>query len=120
MNRKQLEQYLSVLTKFRNVCAHGERLFSYQTRNDIPDTTLHKKLKLPMVGTQYCYGKRDLFAVVIALCYLLPNHDFKQFKTSLANVIRRYLCTSGAMAEANLFQYMGFPQNWARITAYQK
>ena len=120
VNRKQLEQYLSVLTKFRNVCAHGERLFSYQTRNDIPDTALHKKLKLPMVGTQYCCGKRDLFAVVIALRYLLPDHDFKQFKTSLANVIRRYLRASGAMAEANLFQYMGFPQNWARITAYQK
>lgn len=46
VNEKQLEQYLKVITKFRNVCAHNERLFSYQTRNDIPDTALHKKLSI--------------------------------------------------------------------------
>ena len=52
VNQKQLGKYLSVMTKFRNVCAHGERLFSYQTRNDIPDTPLHQKMKLAKIGTQ--------------------------------------------------------------------
>jgi len=37
LNIHQTEQILSVLTKFRNVCAHGERLYSYVTRDDIPD-----------------------------------------------------------------------------------
>lgn len=120
VNRKQLEQYLSVITKFRNVCAHGERLFSYQTRNDIPDTDLHLKMGIPKNGTQYTLGKRDLFAVVIAFRYLLPNEDFKRFKASLTSVIQHYLKSSGAMTDASLYQYMGFPSNWSKITAYKK
>lgn len=120
VNQKQLEQYLSVMTKFRNVCAHGERLYSYQTRNDIPDTTLHQKLGIPKNGTQYSMGKHDLFAMVIAFRYLLPRDDFIRFKTTLTSVIRRYLRTSGAMDEATLYAYMGFPANWSKITAYKK
>lgn len=120
VNQKQLEQYLSVITKFRNVCAHGERLFLYQTRNDIPDTDLHLKLGIPKCGTQYSLGKHDLFAVVIAFRYLLSNEDFKQFKANLSNIIRKYLKTPGAMPAANLYRYMGFPANWNKITAYKK
>ena len=37
VNRKQMEQFLSILTKFRNVCAHGERLFTYRTVDAIAD-----------------------------------------------------------------------------------
>ena len=120
VNRKQLEQYLSVITKFRNVCAHGEALFSYQTRYDIPDTDLHLKMGIPKNGTQYTLGKRDLFAVVIAFRYLLPNEDFKRFKASLTSVIQHYLKSSGAMIDVTLYQYMGFPSNWSKITAYKK
>lgn len=120
VNQLQLEQYLSVITKFRNVCAHGERLFSYQTRNDIPDTILHFKLGIPKNGTQYSLGKRDLFAVVIAFRYLLPNEEFKRFKSSLTGTIQRYLRSSGAMSETMLYKYMGFPSNWRKITAYRK
>ena len=120
VNEKQLRQYLSVITKFRNVCAHNERLFSYQTQDDIPNTALHQKLGLPKNGTQYSCGKRDLFAMVISFRYLLPTQEFKTFKASLAQTIRQYLDASPAMAEATLYQYMGFPQNWKKITSYKK
>lgn len=120
VNQKQLEQYLSVITKFRNVCAHGERLFSYQTRNDIPDTALHTKLGIPRNGSQYTQGKRDLFAVVITFRYLLSNDDFKRFKASLTSVIQHYLKCPGAMTDVDLYSYMGFPSNWGNITAYKK
>ena len=39
-------KYLKVLTLYRNVCAHNERLFSYHTYIDIPDTLLHEKLSI--------------------------------------------------------------------------
>ncbi len=120
VNQKQLEQYLSVITKFRNVCAHGERLFTYQTRNDIPDTLLHQKLNIPKNGTQYSFGKHDLFAVVIGFRYLLTNDDFKRFKASLTSIIQHYLKSSGAMSENDLYQYMGFPTNWSKITSLKK
>lgn len=119
VNEKQLEQYLSVITKFRNVCAHNERLYSYQTRNDIPNTAIHAKLGIPKVGTQYTCGKRDLFAVVIAFRYLLPDCDFKKFKASLSRILKHYLDT-GAMSEADLYRYMGFPSSWKKISTYRK
>lgn len=112
VNQKQLEQYLSVITKYRNVCAHGERLFSYQTRNDIPDTALHAKLGIPKNGSQYIMGKHDLFAVVITFRYLLPSEDFTRFKASLTSVIQHYLRSPGAMSDIDLYRYMGFPSNW--------
>lgn len=64
INQRQMKQFLSVLTKFRNVCAHGERLFTYRTIDNISDLPLHRKMSIPMSGIQYQYGKNDLFAVV--------------------------------------------------------
>ena len=119
VNERQLEQYLSVIAKFRNVCAHNERLYSYQTRNDIPDTAIHQKLGIPKNGTQYRCGKRDLFAVVIAFRYLLPNDSFRKFKASLSRILKHYL-KSGAMSEADLYRYMGFPDNWGTISRCPK
>ena len=80
-----MEQFLSVLTKYRNVCAHGERLFTYRTVDAIADTPLHKKLSLPQSGNQYEKGKQDLFAVVIAFRYLLPGKDFLEFNNRSKN-----------------------------------
>lgn len=44
IKKNEMIKYLKVLTLYRNVCAHNERLFSYHTYIDIPDTLLHKKL----------------------------------------------------------------------------
>lgn len=120
VNERQLEQYLSVITKFRNVCAHNERLFSYQVKNDIPDTFLHKKLEIDKNGAQYIYGKRDLFAVVIAFRYLLESDDFKKFKQQLNRILMHYFKSSSALSEMELLEYMGFPQNWEKVSVYKK
>ena len=58
---------LTAMVKFRNVCAHGERLFTYRTADSIHDLPIHKKLDISQKGTQYINGKNDLFSVVIAL-----------------------------------------------------
>ena len=116
VNQKQLHQYLSVITKFRNVCVHGERLFSYQTRNDIPDTLIHKKLNIPKSGTNYAMGKHDLFSMVIAFRYLLSYDDFKRFKATLTTIIDHYLKTPGSLHETVLYTYMGFPSNWKKLS----
>lgn len=120
VNERQLGQYLRVITKFRNVCAHNERLFFYQTKNAIPDTPLHKKLAIVKKGTQYLYGKRDLFALVIAFRYLLPNNDFKKFKQSLSRILAHYFESTTALSEETLYDLMGFPPNWKKISTYRK
>ena len=119
VNEKALSQYLQVLTKFRNVCAHNERLFSYKTKDAIPDTILHAKLGIAKKGTQYINGKNDLFCVVIALRYLLEKEDFHRFKGRLGRIIDQFISKTTHITESDLLIKMGFPVNWKKITAFQ-
>lgn len=119
VNRKQMEQFLSILTKFRNVCAHGERLFTYKTIDAIADLPIHKKMNIPLDGEQYIYGKKDLFAAVIAFRYLLPAKDFLFFKKKLSQHIERINRSVIHISETELLHQMGFPKNWKNITRYR-
>lgn len=119
VNQKQMGQFLSTLTKFRNVCAHGERLFTYKTVDAIADLPIHHKMHIPMNAEQYIYGKKDLFAVVIAFRYLLPAKDFHRFKQKLTRLIDRTTKQIIHISEAELLHQMGFPANWKNITLYR-
>ena len=119
VTEKNLGQYLTNLTLFRNVCAHNERLFSFKIQRDFPDTVLHQKLKIPQKGNQYLMGKRDYFGLVIALRYLLPKRDFLVFKKALIGLIKAYTKSSTRISEAQLLSQMGFPSNWEKITRFR-
>lgn len=119
LNEKQLGQITTVLTKFRNACAHGERLFTYRTKDSIPDLLIHKKLSIPQKGTQYIYGKNDLFSVVISLRYLLLPEQFKEYKQALSRVINDYLQIS-VIPQTEILHEMGFPPDWKNITKYKR
>lgn len=119
LNEKQLEQILSVVTKFRNVCAHGERLFTYQTRDTIGDLLLHKKLNIPMKNQKYIYGKNDLFSIVISLRYILSKDDFIMFKRQLDKLIINLISIT-SLTEQDILSAMGFPANWKKITIFKK
>lgn len=120
INESQLEKILSILSKFRNVCAHNERLFSYRVRESIPDLLLHQKLGIAKNGAQYRYGKSDLFAVVISMRYLLPRKDFLVFKGEIVKLLNQFEGKSDAIEQKELLKAMGFPENWKDITRYRK
>lgn len=87
---KQLHQFITILAKCRNVCAHGERLYDFRTTDMIPDTLLHRKLSIHQKKNLYLYGKNDLFAIVIALRYLISNDEYKKFYHSLRLLIKHF------------------------------
>ena len=77
VTEKDLEQFLSALTLFRNTCAHEERLYNFRLRKrSFPNTVLHQKMKVPQKGKQYIMGKIDYFALVISFRYLLRKDEF--------------------------------------------
>lgn len=104
--------------KYLCECAHNERLYSFRIQIDFPDTILHSKLGIEKKGIQYIYGKRDLFGLVIALRYLLPNSSFLDFKRSLIKILKLYQKQSQQINENTLLQMMGFPKNWKSISRY--
>lgn len=117
---KQLHQFITVIAKCRNVCAHGERLFDFRTTDMIPDTLLHSKLGISCKKGLYQNGKKDLFAVVIALRYLISDTEFKTFRRNLAVLIKDVFKKCPHLTEDQLLKEMGFPKNWANITRYKK
>lgn len=120
VTERELHQFITVLARCRNVCAHGERLFSFRIHETIPDTLLHKKLQITQKNGSYLYGKQDLFAVVIALRYLISNEDFKTFKSSLSKHISKVLKQCPHLTRERLLKEMGFPENWEKIMRYKK
>ena len=48
--RKDMHSFLSIMTKHRNVCAHGDRFFNYITKDSITDTLIHKKLHIHQIN----------------------------------------------------------------------
>lgn len=115
-----LTSMLKVLAKFRNTCAHNERLYSYKTRKSIEDTPIHKTLNIGHRGKLYKYGKHDLFAVVICLKYLLSSDDFSIFFLELKNVLDEGLKPFNPEIAAKIQKEMGFPLNWEDILAIQR
>ena len=120
VSEKQLHQFINIIGKCRNVCAHGERLFSFRINETIPDTLLHQKLQIIQNNNHYVYGKQDLFAVVIALRYLISNDEFRLFKTALSKLIKTVIKQCPHLTEKQLLDNMGFPANWDKISRYKK
>lgn len=120
VSERELHQFLTVIARCRNTCAHGERLFSFHIRETIPNTSLHKKLEISQRNGQYTFGKQDLFSVVIALCYLIKFDEFKQFMSQLSSLIVKVLQNCPHLSEEQLLKQMGFPRNWSDIIRLQK
>ena len=95
---------LTVMVKFRNVCAHGGRLFTYRTTDSIPDLPIHMKLKIVQKGTQF----------------LLSGGWYKEFVKELKMLINKYLKKHDSISEQELYEKMGFPESWRKITRYRK
>ena len=119
VSEKTLSQFLKVITIYRNICAHNERLFSHKSRYEIPDTDMHIKLSIPKTGNHFSYGKKDLFSVIIIFKYLLSKDDFKSFKRELRSALQWFHKASPNTSMVSLYAAMGFPRNWERITRFK-
>lgn len=104
-----MHSFLSVMTKHRNACAHGDRFFNYITKDNITDTLIHKKLHIFQKNGRYQNGKNDVFSEVIILKYLLDKEDFRSFYYELKH------CFKKQSPGENILQMMGFPDNWMSI-----
>lgn len=106
IKKNDMIKYLKVLTLYRNVCAHNERLFSHHTYSSIPDTLIHKKLNIPKHHSKYICGKNDLFCVVITFRHLLPRADFLVFKKHLMHIFNQYKKKNSNLKLDKLYEYM--------------
>ena len=109
----QLESSLFYLSKIRNFCAHGNRLYCFRSKAPINTTEEHSRLSLPKDKKgEYTLGKRDLFAAVIVLKYLLPKNVFKIFVKNIYHELDNLRQNLNVLTEEDVLDAMGFPHDW--------
>ncbi len=110
-----LSIYLSVLSNYRNLCAHEDILYEHRTQRSIPDTKYHYQLDIPKVDDEYIWGKNDLYSVVIILKMMLTDKEFREFVNEISYEVD---CLENRIKVINkdiILSKIGFPSNWREI-----
>ena len=110
----ELGKMLAVMTKFRNVCAHNDRLFDFRTKDALLDRNIYERLQITKEKGRYKYGKNDLYAQVIILKLFLSDEDFRIFFHDLKRCFKKH------PIHKEILEKMGFPENWKRIGRIKK
>ena len=107
--------YLSILSNYRNLCAHEDILYENRTQKAISDTKYHRMLKIPIMNNEYIYGKNDLFSLVIILKYFLRKEELKDFVLEVKKTLDNLEYNLRTIPITKILDRMGFPENWMEI-----
>jgi len=109
----QLESILYYLSSIRNFCAHGNRLYCFRTKRPLADFAAHSSMGiLQSDGKEYDYGKRDLFAAMIALKYVMPKTDYLRMVKEIYRLFSVLSPKLTVLREEDILKEMGFPLDW--------
>ena len=111
-----LEDYLSILSNYRNLCAHEDILYNHVTQKGINDSVIHQNLGIPKVDGEYIYGKNDIFALIIILKYVLTFSDFKMMMNEIQYEIDWLSSKLKSIDVQKILFRMGFPENYKQIS----
>ena len=116
VNADDLESYLSILSNYRNLCAHEDILYNHETQKSILDNKYHEMLQIPKIDGEYIYGKNDLFALIIILKDLLTEKDFKMMMNEINYEIDWLTSKLKCINVRKVLNRMGFPENYNQIS----
>ena len=115
-----MKVYLSLLSNFRNVCAHEDILYDHRTQKVIPDCYVHKKLEISEGLDGYLYGKNDLFSLVIILKYMLSKEEFNLMINEISNEVEVLDEAIDVVPLESILNKIGFPTNWRDIRGLEE
>lgn len=111
----ELENFLVILSNYRNLCAHEDIVFEHKTERYIPDTVYHEKMNIPKMDAEYIYGKNDLFAVIIIMKILLTEDSFRLMIKEIEYEIEKLDGKIDSIPIEKILDRMGFPTNYIEI-----
>lgn len=115
MDPDTLSIYLTLLSNYRNLCAHEEILYDHRTQRMIPDTKYHYLLSIDMTDDEYSYGKNDLFALIIIMKLMLSETEFIQLINEISYEIDILDGKIDSVPLNLILNKIGFPDNWREI-----
>ncbi len=110
-----LSIYLSVLSNYRNLCAHEDILYDHRTQRGIPDNRYHFELDIPKEDDEYIYGKNDLYSVIIIMKVLLDEREFRNLVNEISYEIDYLDGRIDIITIKTILNRIGFPDNWRDI-----
>ena len=116
LNSENLGDYLSILSNYRNLCAHEDILYNHETLKEINDTKFHLLLDIPKVDDRYIFGKNDIFALIIILKHMLAFDDFKMMMNEIDYEIDWLSSKLHSIDVQKVLYRMGFPENYKKIS----
>lgn len=115
LNTETLAIYLSLLSNFRNLCAHEDILYDHRTQRKIPNTRYHYELEISKEEDEYKYGKNDLFALIIIFKQMLRDEEFRDLINELSYEIDVLDGKVDTVPLNTILNKIGFPDNWREI-----
>lgn len=110
-----LEDFLPILSNYRNLCAHEDIVFDHKTERVIPNTIYHKKLNIFMMDDEYIYGKNDLFSVIIIFKFLLMEDEFRLMLKEFEYEILKLDSRIDSIPIEKILDTMGIPKNYMNL-----
>ena len=110
-----LENYLIILSNYRNLCAHEDILYEHRTQRIIDNTKYHDFLKIPMIDSEYIYGKNDIFALIIILKQMLSNDEFRLLIYEIEYELNILEGKLNSISIEKVMDRMGIPTNYKEI-----
>ncbi len=112
MNTNYLENFLPILSNYRNLCAHEDIVYEHRSEKGIMNTPYHEKLEIPRMDEEYIYGKNDIFAVFIMMKYLLREDDFRMMLKEVNYEISKLDGILDSIPIEKVLDRMGVPRNY--------
>ena len=115
LSDNELESILTYISSIRNFCAHGNRLYCFRNKRPLCDTQLHALMGLDRTSKgEYVYGKRDLFAAMIAFKLTLSKNNFRRLVKEVDIAYKNFFSRAKIITEEMLFSSTGFPSDWKK------
>lgn len=115
VNIQVLTIYLSLLSNFRNLCAHEDILYDHRTQRIIPNTKYHNLLNIEQIDCEYLFGKNDLYALIIIMKQMLSEEEFRELIYELGYEIDILDGKVDTVPLNAILNKIGFPDNWRDI-----
>lgn len=115
INENQLSNMLKILVKYRNIVAHGERIYCAKLDKLRLNNSLSviNKMSIPKNDAGFPkYGRKDFLALIIIFKYLLPKLKFAGFMHEIENEISILSNTINSKALKRIKLEMGLSGSW--------
>ncbi|MGN0539128.1 MAG: Abi family protein [Candidatus Fimenecus sp.] len=112
VKENELSVMLDVLSRYRNVCAHNERLYDFKyNKSRLKTTSIHKFFNLYTNNP----SSSNLFDVVIFLKYLLNEYEYSKLIQDIESSLLELSKKTNQIQKSQILKLMGFPKNWNDI-----